>query len=71
MTTPDPAFLIVGRVRKAHGIRGEVVVTLVTDRVERLAPGSVLEADGRTLEVVASKGYPAASLAVLTSPKLR
>ena len=31
MTTPDPAFIIVGRVRKAHGIRGEVVVEPITD----------------------------------------
>ena len=29
--TPAPAFIIVGRVRKAHGIRGEVVVELITD----------------------------------------
>src|SRR3954469_21040841 len=29
MTTP--AFIIVGRVRKAHGIRGEVVVETITD----------------------------------------
>jgi 16S rRNA processing protein RimM len=29
MTTP--AFIIVGRVRKAHGIRGEVVVEPITD----------------------------------------
>jgi 16S rRNA processing protein RimM len=31
MTTPAPAFIIVGRVRKAHGIRGEVVVETITD----------------------------------------
>ena len=39
MTTP--AFLIVGRVRKAHGIRGEVVVEVITD-----APDAVF-ASGR------------------------
>jgi 16S rRNA processing protein RimM len=27
----SPAFIIVGRVRKAHGIRGEVVVEVITD----------------------------------------
>ena len=27
----QPAFIIVGRVRKAHGIRGEVVVEAITD----------------------------------------
>lgn len=36
MTTPDPAFLIVGRVRKAHGIRGEVVVELLTDEPDAI-----------------------------------
>jgi 16S rRNA processing protein RimM len=36
-------LLEVGRVTKPHGTRGDVVVELVTDRVERLAPGSVLE----------------------------
>ena len=39
MTTP--AFIIVGRVRKAHGIRGEVVVEAITD-----APDAVF-ASGR------------------------
>jgi 16S rRNA processing protein RimM len=39
MTTPA-AFIIVGRVRKAHGIRGEVVVELITDAPDAVfAPG--------------------------------
>lgn len=41
---PDTAeFLLVGRVRRAHGIRGELVVELLTD-----APGAVF-APGRRL----------------------
>ena len=40
MTTP--AFIIVGRVRKAHGIRGEVVVEAITD-----APDAVFAAGRR------------------------
>jgi 16S rRNA processing protein RimM len=48
-------LLVVGRVGKAHGLRGEVYVDLVTDRTERLAPGSVLHAGGRLLTVLASK----------------
>jgi 16S rRNA processing protein RimM len=36
MSSPDPAFLIVGRVRKAHGIRGEVVVELLTDEPDAI-----------------------------------
>ncbi len=34
MTTP--AFIIVGRVRKAHGIRGEVVVETITDEPDAI-----------------------------------
>ena len=38
MTTPT--YLIVGRVRKAHGIRGEVVVEAITDAPDAVfAPG--------------------------------
>lgn len=44
-------LLEVGRVTKAHGIRGEVIVELVTDRTERVAPGAVLEAGNMTLVV--------------------
>ena len=31
-----PAFIIVGRVRKAHGIRGEVVVETITDEPDAI-----------------------------------
>jgi len=36
------ALLEVGRIVKPHGLRGAVVVSLVTNRAERVAPGSVL-----------------------------
>jgi 16S rRNA processing protein RimM len=40
MTPPPAAFIIVGRVRKAHGIRGEVVVESITDAPDAVfAPG--------------------------------
>jgi 16S rRNA processing protein RimM len=43
----------VGRIVKAHGIRGEVIVDLVSNRPEvRLAPGSVLSSDRGDLEVL-------------------
>ena len=42
---------------RAHGIRGEVAVTLTTDRVERVAPGSVLWAGERRLEVTSSRPH--------------
>jgi len=44
-------------VGRAHGIRGEVAVTLVTDRVERVAPGATLWVGERRLEVEASRPH--------------
>lgn len=46
--------LEVARIAKAHGIRGEVIVDLITNRVERLAPGAVLETDRGSLTVRSS-----------------
>ena len=48
-------MLEIGRIVKAHGIRGEVIVDLVTNRPDlRLAPGSVLSSDRGELEVLTS-----------------
>ena len=52
-----PGLLEVGRVVKPHGLRGEVIVSLVTDRTERLAPGSILSSAGGPLEVVRSSPH--------------
>jgi 16S rRNA processing protein RimM len=49
--------LEIGHVARAHGLRGEVLVVLLTDRLERLTPGSVLDADGRSLTVTASRTH--------------
>ena len=38
-----PARLEVGRIGRAHGLRGEVAVTLSSDRTERVAVGARLE----------------------------
>lgn len=57
MTTP--AFIIVGRVRKAHGIRGEVVVEPITD-----APDAVF-ASGRRVFAGTASGDLAPSRAEL------
>ena len=43
--------LEVGRIVKAHGIRGEVVVEAVSNRPERFAPGAVLHAGDRALPI--------------------
>src|SRR5262249_21352708 len=50
-----PRLLDVGRIVKPHGLRGEVVVALTTDREERVAPGAELHTDRGPLVVVASR----------------
>jgi len=50
-------LLEVGRIAKAHGVRGEVVVDLVTDLSERLDAGTVLESDRGPLVVVSSRPF--------------
>ena len=45
----------VGRVGRAHGVSGELYVSLITDRVERLAPGARLLAGSQWLTVVESR----------------
>ena len=52
------ALLDVGRIVKPHGMRGEVIVELVTNRTERLEPGSVLRSTtGTDLEVLRSSPH--------------
>jgi 16S rRNA processing protein RimM len=46
-----PDLLEVGHIARAHGLHGEVLVALSTDRTERLAPGSVLKTDRGPLTV--------------------
>jgi 16S rRNA processing protein RimM len=50
--------LDVGRVVRPHGVRGEVVVELWTNREERLATGSILRANERELKVTAARRAP-------------
>lgn len=54
--TPDdlPDLLEVGRVGRPHGVRGEVMVTLSSDRTERLDPGSRLRCRDAWLTVVSA-----------------
>jgi 16S rRNA processing protein RimM len=44
-------MLEVGRITKAHGLRGDVIVELVTDRAERVAVGTVLHGPDGPLTV--------------------
>ena len=49
--------LEVGRVGRAHGVRGEVAVTFTSNRPERHDPGAVLRAGDRTLVVASSRPH--------------
>ena len=50
--------LEVGKIDKAHGVHGDVVVTLLSDRTERLDVGAVLfRDDGLQLTVRASRPH--------------
>ena len=48
---PAKDLLEVGRIDRPHGVKGEVVVSLVTNRTERLSPGAELQTADATLVV--------------------
>jgi 16S rRNA processing protein RimM len=50
-----PGLLIVGRIGKPHGVRGEVYVDLLTDRTERLDPGMTLRCRDQWITVARSR----------------
>jgi 16S rRNA processing protein RimM len=50
-------LLEVGRITKPHGVRGDVLVQLTTERTSRLDPGSVLVTDRGPLTVVRSSPH--------------
>ena len=53
-----PDELEVGRIGRAHGVRGEVAVTFTSNRPERSAAGAVLRAeDGRELVIASSRPH--------------
>ena len=56
-TSSTTDLLKVGRVAKAHGLRGEVVVQLWTDQTQRVDPGSELTTERGTLTVVWSPPF--------------
>jgi len=47
--------LEVGRIGRAHGLRGEVVLTPVSNISERFAPGSTLWVDGREYVIASAR----------------
>jgi len=55
MTAARRARLEIGQIVRPHGLKGGVVVRLVTNQLERVATGAQLDADGRTLVVASSR----------------
>ncbi|HEX9776478.1 MAG TPA: ribosome maturation factor RimM [Actinomycetota bacterium] len=53
----EPERLAVGRVAKAHGIRGEVSVEVYSDAPERFAPGRTVIAGTERLSVAAAREH--------------
>ncbi|HEY5104812.1 MAG TPA: hypothetical protein VII65_07185 [Acidimicrobiales bacterium] len=51
--------LEVGRITKAHGLRGQVLVDLTSDRLERLDVGATLSSDRGPLVVLAAAAHQA------------
>ena len=53
--TPSPG-LVAGKITKAHGLRGEVTVLVLSEVESRFEPGSVLRLeDGRSLTVASTR----------------
>ncbi len=57
---PDDTAAVrqIGTIHRPHGVRGEVAVELLTDRIERLAPAARVRAGDRWLSVAASRRLP-------------
>lgn len=54
---PSAPLLEIGRVGRPHGTGGEVTVTLVSNRPERLAPGSEFQTEEGPLRVVTARPH--------------
>ena len=59
MSADERPLLDVGRIVKAHGLKGQVLVDLWTDRTERLDPTTRLSSDHGELVVVAAARHQA------------
>ena len=59
-----PELLEVGRVAKAHGLKGEVFVKLTSDRLERVATGVEFTTDKGPLRIVRSRPHQGQYLVV-------
>ena len=55
MSTTDHPPVIVGRIRSAWGIRGDVSVEVLSDMPKRFSPGSMLRIKGRPIRIEHSR----------------
>lgn len=58
-STGGPVFLVIGKLRRPHGVRGEIVMDLVTDFPERIQPGLFVYVgdERRRLRIRKRRGY--------------
>ena len=52
-----PELLEIGRIGKAHGLQGELLVHLVSNRIERVARGAQMSTERGILTVVSSRPH--------------
>ncbi len=64
-------MLEVGRIDRPHGIRGDVLVSLTSNRVERVAPGAVLSTPSGQLTVKSSRPHKNRFIVVFEGVKSR
>lgn len=53
----NPVLLEIGKILKPHGLNGEVIVSLSTNRTDRLNPGSVVNTEEMKLRIKASRPH--------------
>ena len=66
MSGAPPGFLEIGRIGRPHGVRGEMTVSLTTDRTERVAVGSRWWVRDREMTVEAARPHQGRYLVRLT-----
>jgi 16S rRNA processing protein RimM len=54
---PETRLLEIGRIERPHGVRGDVIVRLYTNRTERLVAGTVLDSRRGPLTVARSSPH--------------
>lgn len=64
-------MLEVGRIDRPHGVRGDVLVSLTSNRTERVAPGAVLTAPSGPLTVESSRPHKGRYIVVFEGVRSR